>query len=247
MRRGRTGIREAYRDETVARRYVDERFREPLGALLHARQSAALARAIDRLSPRRVLEVAPGPARLTVDVARRVAGGTMVDSSAQMLAEARRRLGGRARAWRIVQADAFHLPFRQAFDLVYTFRFLRHFESADRRRLYAELRRVLVPGGRLVFDAVNEVVSGPIRARARPGEYQHYDALLDPNTLHEELTSCGLVLERLEGAQHRYGLLYRTQVLVAPRSRPLARALMEGIDRFGGGEPLEWIVTCYRP
>ena len=41
---GRTAIRDAYRDETVARRYVDERFREPLGAMLHQRQARALKR-----------------------------------------------------------------------------------------------------------------------------------------------------------------------------------------------------------
>ena len=46
MIKGHDAIRQAYRDETVAREYVDTRFREPLGALLHARQVAAVRRLI---------------------------------------------------------------------------------------------------------------------------------------------------------------------------------------------------------
>ena len=81
-------IRDAYRDETVARTYVGNRFREPLGALLHARQVSALRRVIERQRPRRTLEIAPGPGRLTAEVARMVGGrGIAVEASAQMLAE----------------------------------------------------------------------------------------------------------------------------------------------------------------
>ena len=46
MIRGSLQVREAFRDERVADRYVDERFREPLGALLHARQVACLTRVL---------------------------------------------------------------------------------------------------------------------------------------------------------------------------------------------------------
>jgi hypothetical protein len=35
MIRGVSELREAYRSTEVARSYVDQRFREPLGALLH--------------------------------------------------------------------------------------------------------------------------------------------------------------------------------------------------------------------
>jgi hypothetical protein len=65
---GHAAIRDAYRNETVAREYVDTRFREPLGAMLHARQVAALERIIRARRPRRILEIAPGPGRLTVDI-----------------------------------------------------------------------------------------------------------------------------------------------------------------------------------
>jgi SAM-dependent methyltransferase len=244
---GHLGIREAYRDDTVARRYVDTRFREPLGAMLHARQVAAVTRLLRTERPRRVLEIAPGPGRLTVDISPALHGqGTLVEASAQMLAEARRRLGAASSRWRMVQGDAFHLPVGESFDFVYAFRLIRHFRAAERALIYRQIAAALRPGGWFVFDAVNEVVSAPLRARAAAGEYEHYDALTQPDALTAELAAAGLEVVALEGVQRRYGALARLQTLVAPRSRVAARLAMEITDRMGGGPPLEWIVRCRR-
>jgi ubiquinone/menaquinone biosynthesis C-methylase UbiE len=239
-------IREAYRDERTAQEYVGQRFREPLGALLHDRQVAAVRRLLAAGTIRHALELAPGPARLTVDVApSSKVRGTLMDASLQMLAEARRRLQQVGVAdWRLIQGDAFQLPFRERFDLVYSFRLIRHFADADRGRLYRELHRVMSPGGLLVFDAINETVSAPLRQQ-NPHEYRHYDALLRPEGLRRELGDAGFEVVALDGVQHRYGTLHRLQTLVAPRSRRFARLLMEAVERTGG-EPLEWIVTCRR-
>lgn len=243
--RGRLAIREAYRDEGVARQYIDGRFREPLGALLHARQADALKRLFRDRCPARVLEIAPGPARLTVEIARfETCRGTVLDASAQMLAEARRRLAPIAGdRWTFVHGDVFHLPFRAEFDVVFAFRLLRHFDEGDRVRAYAQIAQALRPGGVLVFDAVNETVSARLRAQD-PQSHRHYDALLRPDALRREMEAAGFEITSLEGVQRRYPLLRRLQTLVAPRSRATARAAMELVDRLGGGEPLEWIVTC---
>ena len=245
--KGRDQIRDAYRDDGVARNYIRERFREPLGALLHERQTRALRDALNEDQPHQVLELAPGPGRITTDIVG-LPGvrGVVVEASAQMLAEARKRVepqaGGR---WSFVHADGFHLPFGQSFDAAYTFRLIRHFDDGDRARVYKELARVLKPGGLLVFDAVNIVVSARVRAKS-PGDHQHFDALMTPERLAAELREAGFSIPTLQGVQYRYETLYRLQTLVAPRSRRLARAAMELVDRVGGGEPLEWVVTCRR-
>ena len=248
MIQGSVELRDAYRDETVARSYIERRFREPLGALLHQRQVDVVKQAIRKTQARRVLEIAPGPARLSSEVAPVLESGslTLVDASAQMLSEATRRLRqAGVRNPRCIQADAFSLPFATVFELVYTFRLIRHFEAADRRRLYQQVARLLPSGALLIFDAVNEIVSAPIRAAA-PAEYQHFDALVRPEQLRSELKDAGFEVVSMEGVQHRYAMLARLQGLVAPRSRVIARTVMELVDRLGGGEPLEWIVTCRR-
>ena len=236
-------IRDAYREERVATNYIRERFTQPLGALLHDRQVAALKRILTSEAPARVLEVAPGPARLTADLSACLPGfGAVLDASAQMLGEARKRLGSMT-PWRAVQGDAFRLPFDQQFDLLYSFRLVRHFDQAERSALYEQFSRVLRPGGLLVFDAVNENVSRPLREQS-PAEYRHFDAMFELDVLKQELESHGFTPVRLEGVQHRFPLLQKIQVLVAPRNQRVARWLLELCDRLPGGRPLEWIVVC---
>ena len=243
---GIDGIRAAYQDAGVARRYVEERFTTPLGALLHDRQSQVLRSVIAAHPAPDVLEIAPGPARLTTSVIDVAGQLTLLDASAEMLGEARRRLASSAAGTRctLIRGDAFSLPFPSRFDLVYSFRLIRHFGPDERLRLYREAARVLKPGGRLVFDAVNQRVYEPLRALA-DGKH-HYDASLDRNALCAELAAAGFEVESLTGAQHRYATLHRLQVLVAPRSAKLARLAMNVVDRVGGGEPLEWVVICRR-
>ena len=243
---GIDGIRSAYQDAGVASRYVDERFRTPLGALLHDRQSEVLRSVIAAHVAPDMLEIAPGPARLTTSVIDLPGQLTLLDASAEMLGEARRRLLSASAGARctLVRGDAFCLPFPSRFDLVYSFRLIRHFAAEDRMRLYREAARVLKPGGRLVFDAVNQRVYEPMNAIA-DGK-QHYDASLDRDALRAELAAAGFEVESLAGAHHRYAALHKLQVFVAPRSAKLARMAMNVVDRVGGGEPLEWIVVCRR-
>lgn len=247
MIKGQEEIRAAYRNEKVARDYINRRFREPLGAIMHGLQVARLREVIRTLRPHRVLEIAPGPARLTVEIAADCpSGGTLVDTSAQMLAQARARLlGAGCEGWRLVQGDAFHLPFKGSFDLIYTFRLIRHFDETERARLYAGIARLLRPGGVLVFDAVNEH-GGQMQQDHATGARHHYDALLNPDRIACELHAAGFTLTRLDDVHRHYSILYRLQVLVAPRARRLARTAMEVVGRMPGGRPLEWVVTCER-
>ena len=88
---GIDGIRAAYQDAGVARRYVEERFTTPLGALLHHRQAQVAERV---LGPRRTGRTefragARAPDDGVIDVAGQL---TLLDASAEMLAEARSRL-----------------------------------------------------------------------------------------------------------------------------------------------------------
>jgi len=244
---GQENIRKAYQDERVAGEYVARRFQTPLGALLHARQTRAVRDLIRAEHIERAVEIAPGPARLTVDVAPALKHVTLVDASGQMLAEARKRLaaGGLAARAGLVQADAFKLPLKGTGDLVYTFRLIRHFEREDRVRLYKQIATILRPGGWLVFDAVNERVSVPLRARSNPEDHVHFDAVLRPESIAEELRESGFTLTSLIGVQRRFSALMACQIYLAPRSAALARGAMEVIDR-SGGEPLEWVVICRR-
>ena len=108
---------------------------------------------LDRLAPasgERILDIGCGTARLTSGLIARVPSARVagVDRSWTMLREARRRaLPGIG----FVQAEALRLPFMPVFDAVFstaTFHWVR-----EHRPLFAEIHRVLRPGGRLVSQA----------------------------------------------------------------------------------------------
>jgi SAM-dependent methyltransferase len=247
MIKGRQELQKAYQDDAVAREYIARRFETPLGMLLHAQQVRAVREVVGTGGHRRALEIAPGPARLTSDLAPLFSSVTLVDASREMLGEARRRLGRPAGTSKVylVQGDAFRLPVSGPFDVVYSFRLLRHFERSDRLALYRQIAATLAPGGWLIFDAVNARAAAPVRARAKPGELRHFDALLTSDDLAAEVQDGGFVIDRLVNVQKRMTALTWCQVFLAPRSAALARAAMRMIQR-SGGEPLEWVVVCRR-
>jgi trans-aconitate 2-methyltransferase len=107
---------------------------------------------------KRVLDVGCGNGKVTAEIASRVPNGTVlgVDSSADMIASARREFGPEVRPnLRFEVADARQLPFRHEFDLVVSFnalhwvpeqeQALRSIRSALKSAGRAQLR--LVPTG----------------------------------------------------------------------------------------------------
>lgn len=235
-------IKAYYSGNQIAQAYVQDRFINELHGLLHNRQLAAIQRAFDQLRPAYALEIAPGPARLTRDL--RPSGKLIcVEYNDGMIRQGRQLCTSDRCHW--LRGDGFRLPVAAKFDLAYSFRFIRHFKTADRNRLYTELRRTLRPGGVFIMDAVNERISGPLR-QANPDEYVVYDVLYRPEVLKAELSSAGFEVESMEPVQKFFRLQSRSQVFLGPRMNWLNRRIIRGLERIPGGEPLEWIVTCRR-
>jgi ubiquinone/menaquinone biosynthesis C-methylase UbiE len=234
-------IQAAYSSPTVAQEYVARRFKNELHGLLHDRQVSAVQRVMDRTRPRRILEIAPGPGRVTRDL-RPTGRLTCLEFNEGMIEQGRSACGAKAE-W--VRGNGFALPFGPEFELVYSFRFVRHFHREDRERLYAQVRRALLPGGHFVLDAVNERVSRPLR-EANPAEYPIYDKLYTAEALRKELAGAGLEVVTLTPVQKFLRLQGLSQTFLGPRARWLNRLVIRGLERVAWGDGLEWIVTCRR-
>jgi ubiquinone/menaquinone biosynthesis C-methylase UbiE len=163
-----------------------------------------LAKRVQKLDPRHVLETAAGTGVLTRAMAARLSNHARIfatDLNQPMLDRARTRQTDDARIdWR--QADALNLPFEDRhFDIV-TCQFGAMF-FPDKVRGYGEARRVLKPGGQFMFnvwdkisenefpDVVTEALteffpSDPPRFLARTPHGYH-----DPNRIREELAAAG--------------------------------------------------------
>lgn len=235
---------ELYEREDVAKHYVDRRFRDPLWRAVHAREVAIVNRWLAEERPRLVVEVAPGPARVTRDLAP-VARGLGVDASEAMLREARNHLA--ADRWTLARGDAARLPVRDGgADALLTFRFYRHFRDDDRRRFLAEWRRVLRPGGMLVFEALNADMGDRMRraagiGRAHTFEKAVYDELWTLDSLRAELDAGGFDLVEAVPVLTRPGLYYSVPVRLLRLGGALARSL-----DASGTRPYMWDVRARR-
>ncbi len=228
--RSKRGIRDFYDDPNVVGSYLAVRISEPFNTVLHERQVGFINDVIAEIRPQRMLELATGPGRLSAEV--RTAPVTVgMDASPNMLLEARRRTRERGLAWSFTRGDAFRLPFATAsFDLVYTIRLIRHFDRAGRDALYRELRRILRPGGHLVFDAQNKLVSLPHRLKQGLDTYKVYDELWLREELVDELERAGLHPERIEGVMRRFAWQRKLNRLRYFRLGPPAKLLIRALE-----------------
>jgi len=231
-----------YRDPDVVGSYLRRRTAQPLNGLLHRGQVRFINRVIRELAPKRVLEIAPGPARLTAELEFRGLG-VAVDASAPMLETAQTRLRERGGNWRLVQGDAFALPLAaRSVDLVLSLKLIRHFRLAERRRLYDEIRRVLTEQGALIIDAQNRAVSLPHRAEKGMDRYPIYDELYSREELITELEMAGFEVMRLDGMLWHFPLQRRLNRLRRIGLDGVARALVTVVEALPGNNPSTWMV-----
>jgi ubiquinone/menaquinone biosynthesis C-methylase UbiE len=132
-----------YNQSRIAQTYEEQRFGGASGAWVNDRE-IDLALSLVPPSPR-VLDLGCGTGRLTRALAKR--GRTVgMDAASAMLAVAREQ-----NTSDFIQGDAFSLPFSGAsFNAVVGLRLVFHFARLD--ALLKEMRRVVAPGGVLVFD-----------------------------------------------------------------------------------------------
>ena len=250
---GRAGVAAIYEAQSVADSYLEKRMRFGWQRLLHRRQVALLNRAIFESAAATVLELAPGPARVSVDVCG-VTRGVMVENSEAMIGVARRRLKERGLddAWSVVSGSAFELGTAigsQRFDLVYTFRFIRHFGEADRGLLYRGIRECLNERGWLVFDVVNKPVREALdrnRTVAPKEELDVFDVSYTAQSFQAEMSAHGFSVVGLHPVLTRFGLQSWLSYKGDDISPALVDLMVAALERIPGRMPLEWVAVCQK-
>ncbi len=135
---------------------IPELYDELLVPLIFEPYADDLARRVAALSPARVLETAAGTGVVTRAMSRLLPAAHIIatDLNQPMLDRAAAIGAACPVAWR--QADAMQLPFADAsFDLVVCQFGVMFFP--DKARAYAEVRRVLRPGGVFLFNAWDRI------------------------------------------------------------------------------------------
>jgi ubiquinone/menaquinone biosynthesis C-methylase UbiE len=242
----RADLQRYYQDRGVVDTYMQRRTGQPLNGVLHRSQVRFINRVLATREPRAVLEIACGPGRLTAEM-HGVQLGVAVDASPAMLETAKRRQNGTSSRWSFLRTDAFVLPFRsEAFDAVYTLRFLRHFQLPDRQRLYDEIHRVLRPGGLLVLDALNRDVSLPHRMERGIEKYHIYDVLYGRAEIQTELQAAGFRIAAVQSIIKHPHLQRRLNRLRRIKLDRIASVLIGSLEHIPGSNPTGWMLLCER-
>jgi len=243
--RGRDDIKSAYRDESLVGDYIKSRFDDPFGTEVHRQQVDHVNAAIRRVRPASLLEIACGPARLTTTLAR-VERSVALEQSPAMIAQARARLREAGRDhWTLVAADAFDLPFPdRSFDMVVTAKFLRHFSREDRRRLLSGIRRVLRPGGALVFDVARASAYTWLLAKWGVAGSWVDDYWFERNELVAEMREDGFRVEALGRVHGLVRVQHYVYSYLHPRLPRLATALSRQMTALAPFDAYEWVAVC---
>lgn len=238
----RETIRGHYEDNAVAHRYTSERFSKPLGRILHQTQVDTINNVISFYHIDRILEIACGPARLTSYI-KGFKEGVAIDSSDQMLNIARKRLANQEK-WQFVNADAFQMKLNERFQLIYVFRFIRHFRLSERMKLYNKFRELLEDPGILIFDVVNYEKSSLIRKIENKGQKRIYDKIYPSSkSVEDELFNAGYEVLTLKGLiYHFYIQAAISRISNRLNFDEIGFKVISCLERFPFGRPLESIV-----
>jgi SAM-dependent methyltransferase len=247
--RDENGIALIYRDAKVAKTYLQERFNFSWSRLLHQSQVAEVNRTIRRYHPERILEIAPGPARLATEL-RGVRRGLMIDYSEEMLALARCRLEstGLTSVWEVKHHNAFDLMSLEGqWDLLYTFRFVRHFDAKERERLYHGIYSRLKPGGLFMLDVVNRHIRSKIEGKTdRPadGALPVYDATYSLDQLKCEMSNYGFTVVSMKPVIRHFRVQSWLSYTLDHHAPSFSSRLVNLFEAFPSRNPLEWIALA---
>lgn len=234
-----------YQKKEVASHFLQDRFSSPYGKVLHQRQFSFIEKQIKTFKPKRVLDLACGPGR-SLPTLSKVPRAVYYDGSWEMLKQLHPLVLDKENI-SLLHGDGFELPFKESFDLVVSMRFIRHFKYEQRQKIYQAVKNSLKPGGVFVFDAVNFVVSQPVREIDGGENSDIYDKLYKWWELELEIKENGLKLIDSQGIYYQYlKARYLDRGFKKFKLNALGYGFLSWLERQENGEPLEWMVACQK-
>src|SRR3989344_429099 len=190
MKRKVNEIKRYYENEKLSESYISNRFVRPLGRLIHNNQVSFLNKFINKNNIKTVMDLACGPARISKDIVG-IESGIAADNSAPMLKIAKKYLDNK---WKTKKIDAFKLNINKKFDLVFSFKFIRHFDLKKRAKLYNNIKKLLGRNSYFICDVPNKKVYN-WHTKKYPSPV--YDEFWNRSTITEELNKNGFFIVKL--------------------------------------------------
>lgn len=195
--KGQKAMREYYSNNEVAVTYNANRFEtfpENCFDLLERKSINIIIEDYFNKSDLKILDIACGDGRILQENLR-YGNCTAVDSSEAMLSIVRKRFEDKLDRLETVNADFFDDNVDGKFDVITTFRYIRHFEYAKRKELYEKLKQNLKQNGLLIFDVPN--INFEIKQKLEHGwgSYNIYDVFWQKDGFIDEMEKNGFIVK----------------------------------------------------
>ena len=239
-----------YQDPQVARTYMKRRFLTSWQRLLHQVQVQAVQAACQTSSPETLLEIAPGPARIAVDLDIGTPG-YMVEFSREMIIQAQKRLdaAGKQHLWQIIHGSAFDLDrihaLPEKIDFIYSFRLIRHFKYLDRQRVYRQVRARLAPQGLFMFDLVNRSVREKLDRKTPPKDaLPVYDVTYTKEGFLQEMAKNRFEVIQMQPVLTHFPWQSWISIKLYDIFPAYHEKIIQVLEQIPSKTPLEWIALC---
>lgn len=238
-------ILEYYQRGDVAEDYITKRFVDPLNSVEHEKQVIIMNKLMRELNCPKILEFAPGPARVTADL--EVEKGTSIDSSSEMLKRAAQRMKQKGKKWTFIKGDILNGRLKSKYDVIFCFRFLLHFKEKERIKIYQQALSVLKPKGYFAFEALNQEVVLPLRWILGKERYFVYDKLYTKKDLIKELKTQGFrVIKLYPVLSHFWLQAVCSRPFTLLKMDQTAKKVIWYLEAFISSQPYEWVVLCQK-
>ncbi|MBC8495004.1 methyltransferase domain-containing protein [archaeon] len=227
-----------------ADKYISNRFKFPIYIIEHENQVEFVKKAISQFNILTALELGCGPGRVTRDITN-VKKGLAIDSSEPMLNIAK---SLKLSNWNFKKADVFKFKSVQKYDLIFTFRFIFHFNKGDREKIYSMIHKSLKKNGSLVFEARNKDVAGKIKSVVKfflgKEKYKVYQKLYTHSELVAELEKNGFKIIKSRGNICNFWLeTLISKVFYYIGFKQIGIKIIRNIEK-NCNNPLSWTVLC---
>jgi len=241
-------VAERYKDSEIVSMYISKRFEEPIGKLKHNKQIKMIDTFLGKEDINKVLEIACGPARLTADLHGDFKG-VATDNSGEMLKVANKRMSlAKNKNWSLEKANVFEKNHElKNFDLVLTFRFLRHLQLPKRETVYSNIRNSLRKDGIFIFDVLNARKTKWIKLVGKR-KIVTFDQLYYKDEIISELEENGFeVIDMAPVINHFFTQYSISKMSYLIGLKKIGYKLVSSLERLGSkNNPWEWVIVCQK-
>lgn len=196
--KGHDSIKEYYQRQEIATKYNEERFLEFPANCFDAFERVSIGIAFENIIKKndiKILDIASGDGRIVQEDIK-YGMCVAIDSSQAMLDVILQKYGQTERVITRL-CDLFTDTLEDKFDVVTTFRYIRHFDYKERKLIYEKIKKCLNDKGKLIFDVPNLRYAMKDREKGNWGDFNIYDVFWTEDTIIRELSSNHFVVKYL--------------------------------------------------